>query len=204
MAEQLARPGNGYILAVTGVDERRVVAEFKTSPASKDRGKVVLRVVTEVELCSLFKMKVYIALQVDSAGQPLACRNQHLSASCGKTGFNSLLERLAVLRLAVTFCSVFTNVKSPILKLWALQLWHFERRTDFLYFGWGFLVHRYWIFCFCGPYYRALNQGQNTDSHGQYIFHWTRSLLHVSLLFPSIDTVPAFVAQSFYDTILLF
>ena len=69
-----AAAGDGDVLLLEGVDERRVVHQLDALPSGEHHGQVVVRVLAEQDRGARGPVQVDVVEQFDGAGQPLACR----------------------------------------------------------------------------------------------------------------------------------
>src|SRR6202171_1648867 len=77
--------GDGDVFALEGVDERRVVHQLDALPP-REHVRVVSRIAAEAERGPGLQVQLHAALEPDRAGEVLAGRDDHASATGEATG----------------------------------------------------------------------------------------------------------------------
>ena len=125
-----ARARDGYILAVEGIYQRRIVVALHPLPRCHHGGKIVGGIVREPDHGTLGQVQVDIALEMYRPGHPLAGRNHHAASTCAVTGVDRLGDGLGVVTPGPFAGTVFRDGEIPVGKYELMQVGHRERCLD--------------------------------------------------------------------------
>ena len=126
MPIQDALTGDGYVLAVSGVDERRIVGALDALPAGEHRRQIVSSARAKAQQRALFQVQVHVAVQVDRPGQPGARWDADDAPALLVAGLDGLAEGLCVEAEPIVHRAKAADIKDTIRERRWLNGWHLK------------------------------------------------------------------------------
>ncbi len=135
LAVQRAASRDGDVLAIDGIDERRVVHDLDALEASKDDREVFRRILAEGDRRSGFYVEIHVARQMDRAGDESSRRYHDSSTASSGACSNGVSESRRAIGVSVADRAVARHLEIARGKC----RWH-----DPSEYGWDELPPRVW------------------------------------------------------------